>query len=857
MHRISSRKLVMLVVVACCLLFAGTAFSQTAPFGYLDSAADKNGNTTLPATAILVVNGWAADTNDLAPVTKVEVLVDGKVVATATLGLQRPDVAAALGNSGYLPSGWTANVSLANLKAGPHTITAVAYNSVPASTVLAGQKTITIVAPDLSASDVAVSGTPVAGKTLQISEKTSNIGALSAGWSLTRFYLNTTAVRGGKLLGSRQVAALAAGAVSGPVATTVTLPAGVGGTYYLVACANDTSTVADGNPSNNCSASTPITVAGVDLAETVSVPATGIAGTTIQITDILTNQGVGAASFSVTRFYLNRTATKGGILLGSRSVSSLGAGASSGPVNTTVTLPASAGGKYYVLACANDTNTVADSNPANNCGSAPITVSGADLATAITATSAAVSGGNVQVSDVVTNQGLGSAGWSITRFYINTTPVRGGTLLGSRSVASLAPGAVSSGKTTVKLASGLAEGQYYIVACANDTNTVSEANTANNCATSTIDVYLAANTVVVDPANVADPYDAAVCGTAAAPCNSITDGLNAAKAGKTVLTYPGTYVEQITITKDINLVSAEKHQAVIQAPADAELVPDANNHQTLVTVTGGATNVTVKNLTVAGPMVADSCVDNIYGIFVKNANANIIGNKVDAIRQANPDLWGCQPGVGIRFGSRALGYTGHSGTLSNNLITGPAKAGIVVDGDNNNVNVTGNTITGLSLIGVIGQNGIQISRGAKGTLDSNKISGCWYGSTFSSIAAAGILLYDPDGGLTLTNNEVTDNDQGIVISHSPKRLANNAPDFSFQFQTNVVLKKNKVTNNRFLGIHIDPFSSGNTIWNNIVTGNPNWDELDEHPDFNSNNWGTDPSNFNTIGTAHAGLVFSY
>lgn len=43
-----------------------------------------------------------------------------------------------------------------------------------------------------------------------------------------------------------------------------------------------------------------------------------------------------------------------------------------------------------------------------------------------------------------------------------------------------------------------------------------------------------------------------------------------------------------------------------------------------------------------------------------------------------------------------------------------------------------------------------------------------------------------------------------------------------------------------------------------VTGNlAGWDELDEHPDFNSNNWGADSSNFNSVGNVHAVRVFSY
>jgi parallel beta-helix repeat protein len=178
-----------------------------------------------------------------------------------------------------------------------------------------------------------------------------------------------------------------------------------------------------------------------------------------------------------------------------------------------------------------------------------------------------------------------------------------------------------------------------------------------------------------------------------------------------------------------------------------------------------------------------------------------------------------------------------------------------VDGTNTNVNVTANTVTGLLTTGIIGQNGIQISRGAKGTVDGNTVSGFTYGSTISLLSATGILVYDETGGVTITNNHVTGNDEGIGVYTDAAYDSSSNP---VQVATTAVIKNNQVNGNVYLGIHIDPFATGNTIWNNTVTGNVGgWDELDEHPDFNSNNWGTDPSNFNTIGNAHAGLVFSY
>lgn len=846
-----------IAILTCCLLFMGTAFAQTAPFGYLDSAADSKGNTALPTSATLIVSGWAGDNEDFAPVAKVQVFIDGKLAANATLGLARPDVAAVFGDA-YLNSGWSANLSLAGLAAGPHTVTAVATDSTNLNTTLTNEKTINIIAADLTVASVSFTGTPKAGGSIQVTDTTSNVGQFGAGYSFTRFYLNTTAVKGGTLFGSRQVPALAAGASSGPVTTTATLPASAAGPYYLVACANDTSTVADSNSGNNCTA-TPITMAGPDLTESVTAPATGVAGEAIQISDTTTNQGAGSASTSATRFYLNTTATKGGTILGMRWTGAIAAGAANGPVNTTVTLPSSAAGKYFLLACANDTNIVAESDTSNNCAAAAITITGADLAETLNAVpTTAIAGTSIQITDTTSNVGLGAAAWSITRFYLNTTPVRGGTLVATRSIAKLAAGEVSGPANTTFTVPSYSDGAYYLVACANDTNTVVESVNANNCAASPIGVYQKSKTVIVDPTKVANPYDAAACGAPNAACQTITDGLAVAKAGQTVLVYPGTYIEQLTIDKNVALVSAVKNAAVIQAPNGVKLTADNDGLETLVTITGGI-NATVKDMSIAGPIFADSCSDNIYGIFVKNASATITGNRIDAIQQSNSSLWGCQPGVAVRFGSRALRYVGHTGSISNNTITAPSKGGIVVDGDNTSVTVSGNTITGLNVVGVIGQNGIQISRGAFANVTGNTVSGFRYSDTLMNLSAAGILLYDTNGGVQVTNNTVTGNDEGIGVYHSPRALPDGSgPDYSVQFTTGVVIKQNQASNNTYIGIHIDPFSKGNTIWNNTAKGNTlGWDELDEHADFNFNNWGTDPSQYNIIDTVHAGQIFNY
>ena len=73
------------------------------------------------------------------------------------------------------------------------------------------------------------------------------------------------------------------------------------------------------------------------------------------------------------------------------------------------------------------------------------------------------------------------------------------------------------------------------------------------------------------------------------------------------------------------------------------------------------------------------------------------------------------------------------------------------------------------------------------------------------------------GGVTVTNNMVTGNDEGIgVYSDGPTA-------------TNVVIKNNTASRNAVLGIHIDANSTGNTIYTNTALNNAVDDLADEKP----------------------------
>jgi subtilase family serine protease len=120
-------------------------------------------------------------------------------------------------------------------------------------------------------------------------------------------------------------------------------------------------------------------------------------------------------------------------------------------------------------------------------GSATVTIISDELipdlvVTAFTAPATAGEGESITLTDTTKNIGAGVAGASQTRFYLsdNTTVDTGDTLIGSRSVPSLADGASSGGSTTVTIPAGTTAGSRYIIAMADGEEAMVEASETNN-----------------------------------------------------------------------------------------------------------------------------------------------------------------------------------------------------------------------------------------------------------------------------------------------------------------------------------------------------------------------------------------
>jgi len=244
---------------------------------------------------------------------------------------------------------------------------------------LASTAMLQIGRPDLVVT--ALTGVPSAaipGSFFPLTDTVKNQSAFPAGVSRTQFFLSADGAKdsGDRVMsGARVVPALESG-LSSTGTVTVTVPSNTPlGAYYVLACADGIGAVPETDESNNCLRSTaPIQVGRPDLAVTAlgEPPATAVRGSSLKVSDTVTNQSPFQAGTSRVQYYLSLDTAKNvgdRLLTGFRIVPALVGGAvSASPVTQTVTIPAATPpGAYYLVACADDTLSVIESDETNNC----------------------------------------------------------------------------------------------------------------------------------------------------------------------------------------------------------------------------------------------------------------------------------------------------------------------------------------------------------------------------------------------------------------------------------------------------------------------------------------------------------
>jgi subtilase family serine protease len=210
-----------------------------------------------------------------------------------------------------------------------------------------------------------------AGQQIAVAATVKNQGGCSsAGFYLT-VYLSPdmTITTSDMAIGSIYVGSLPGGGQQG-VSVNATLPATLGGTYYLGAIADSSNAVAEVSESNNSFLSNQIRISGggPDLVITsVSGPGNAIAGQQIAVTVTVKNQGnANSRSFYISLHLLpGPQFTPDALLIGSGYCPSMGIG--SEKIRTIYgTIPTTLTGTYYIGAIADNDAVVTESNENNN-----------------------------------------------------------------------------------------------------------------------------------------------------------------------------------------------------------------------------------------------------------------------------------------------------------------------------------------------------------------------------------------------------------------------------------------------------------------------------------------------------------
>jgi subtilase family serine protease len=396
---------------------------------------------------------------------------------------------------------------------------------------------VQVVKPDLTVTSVtATPGAIAAGANVSVTHVVKNLALTPGGAasSTTRLYLSTDATLddpGDTVLGDVAVGPLAGGAIA-TVVRSVSIPVGtVPGLYWIIARANVSNSVLEADApdqANNVKATATPVIVGPDLVITAAAPtpATTAPGLTVSVSNTVKNQGgLATGAFDVGVYLSTDNTYQDGVdlLLNTRRVTGLWPGAISTAANPVVIPADQSAGNYFLIVRADSTGSapgeVPEANETNNTRAIPLTVARADLAvTSVTAPAVAVAGANVSVTHVVKNLAVaaGGAPATVSRLFLSTdaTLDGGDVQLGADlNVGALAGGAMATLTRSVPVPGGTAPGLYWIIARANATSSVLEADSpaqANN-------VKAVATPIIVGP-------DVLV--TAAGTVASATPGMN-------------------------------------------------------------------------------------------------------------------------------------------------------------------------------------------------------------------------------------------------------------------------------------------------------------------------------------------
>jgi hypothetical protein len=321
--------------------------------------------------------------------------------------------------------------------------------------------------------------------------------------------------------------------------------------------------------------------------------------------------------------------------------------------------------------------------------------------------------------------------------------------------------------------------------------------------------------MAADPTRYVSPtgHDNPTCDVAN-PCQHVVWAVSIALPGDTIRIAPGTYVEQVLVTKSLNIVGAGIDTTTIKAPQTK--VFDVPYGKTYVMEFQGPQTTNMARLTVAGPSGVGgglNCAPNplsldmgisVVDLATLNLGAAAVRDIYD-IDNAGQKNSGCQRGTAIsvgRPGGSPLPSVGHA-RVAGVEVTNYQKNGVAVRSPGSSLELAASRVVNLPS-DVIASNGVEVLDGAHGQVTGNSVSGneCNKAKPFCGpdplvdTLASGILIFGADATTVVAGNNVHTNDMGIYTDDG------------------ITIRDNRDSNNRSVGIYVDTDAT-----NAHITGN--------------------------------------
>jgi nitrous oxidase accessory protein NosD len=302
----------------------------------------------------------------------------------------------------------------------------------------------------------------------------------------------------------------------------------------------------------------------------------------------------------------------------------------------------------------------------------------------------------------------------------------------------------------------------------------------------------------------------------------IQDAIDAASPGDHIRICKGTYVEQLTIRKALD----------IDADSGAVLMPSAMKPNTTSLFSGApiatailvadATDVSISGLTVDGVNNGISeCAPDLEGVTFQNASGNIVRAAIRNFKLGT-GLGGCQSGTGlfVQSGGGKISKV----EIEDCTIHDFQKNGITANEIGTTAFIRRNVVTGIGPTAAIAQNGIQIGFGAGGAIAKNVVTNNVYSACIAVATCAAVatnILVTQSDGVEVSGNKAGISQVAIFVNGNAAEVERNETFAANVFDgirlegNQAEIRRNRVFNGAEAGIFV--MGNNNVLEDNVIT----------------------------------------